>query len=403
MKRTAAITLLVTGTLLFGTMPSAYAQKQNVKEAERIAKSKDAKFDDARMLIKSALENAETKDDAKTWYVAGFVEENNFTQENVKALDGQPQDRKTMNNALLDMFGYYQEAYQRDQQPNEKGKIRPQYDKKILKAYEENLLYFINAGGYFMEVKEFDKATKAFEAFRAIKHHPAFAGKPIAQADSNSMMVDFFEVVSAYQAGKKEDAIKLAESIKNVPYRQNDLMQILSQTYIETADTVGYVRTMEEGMKLFPEEPYYSVNLTNTYIQQGKTEEAIALLEKTIAQSPNNAQLYDVMGKLYEAIDEEKAIEYFKKALEVDPTFKESVYNLGRVYYNMGARIKSGEKVDAASDAKAKEYFKLALPLMEQAYKNDPDGSWYILGNVYYNLKMTDKYEQIQKAHNTNK
>ena len=69
----------------------------------------------------------------------------------------------------------------------------------------------------------------------------------------------------------------------------------------------------------------------------------------------------------------------------------------------MGARIKSGEKVDAASDAKAKEYFKLALPLMEQAYKNDPDGSWYILGNVYYNLKMTDKYEQIQKAHNANK
>ena len=402
MKKSTVITLLFTGALLFGSVSVSQAQKQNVKEAERIAKSKNAKFDDARGLIKSALENVETKDAAETWYVAGFVEESNFTQENLKALDGQPQDRAMMNNALLDMFGYYQEAYTRDQQPNAKGKIRPRYTKNILKAYEENLLYFINAGGYFMEVQKYDKALEAFSDFKAIKAIPDFAGKPIALVDSNSMMVDFFQVVAAYQANKKEEAIRFAESIKSVPYRQNDLYQILSQTYIETADTVGYVRTMEEGMQLFPDEPYFSVNLTNTYIQQGKIEDAIALLEKTIAKSPNNPQLYDVMGKLYEASDENKAIEYFKKALEIDPTFKESIYNLGRVYYNIGARIKSGEKVDAASDAKALEYFKLALPLMEKAYQNDPEEAWYILGNVYYNLKMGDKYEQIQKQHGTN-
>ena len=39
---------------------------------------------------------------------------------------------------------------------------------------------------------------------------------------------------------------------------------------------------------------------------------------------------------------------------------------------------------------------------MEKAYQNDPEEAWYILGNVYYNLKMGDKYEQIQKQHGTN-
>ena len=51
----------------------SFAQKKAVNEAQSIAKGSTPDFSEARTLIKGALENPETKDDAKTWYVAGFI------------------------------------------------------------------------------------------------------------------------------------------------------------------------------------------------------------------------------------------------------------------------------------------------------------------------------------------
>lgn len=50
----------------------SFAQKKAVNEAQSIAKGSTPDFSEARTLIKGALENPETKDDAKTWYVAGL-------------------------------------------------------------------------------------------------------------------------------------------------------------------------------------------------------------------------------------------------------------------------------------------------------------------------------------------
>ncbi len=271
-------------------------------------------------------------------------------------------------------------------------------EKKVKEAFENNLLYFINAGGYYMEKQNYPEALKAFSAFKQIKKLPMFADTPIAAVDSNSMMVDFFSVITAYQTGDKNLTIKLAEDIKTVEYRRNDLMQILSQTYLENADTMKYIATMQEGLALYPNESYYSVNLINTLIQMGRNSEAIALLEKTIEKAPNNAQLYDVMGKLYEATDEAKSLEWYAKALAIDPEFMESSFNIGRVYYNQAVTLKSSDKYDAATEKQITELFKKALPYLEKVYAKNPDQCYYILAQVYYNLKMGDKYDAIKAA-----
>lgn len=393
MKASKKLCLLAMIALLGSA--GAYAQKANVKSAERIAKSKNANFGEARSLIQEAMQNPETKEDAKTFYVGGLIEENTFTSENLKQLDGLDPDRAIMNKALLEMYDLYMQAYDIDHKPDAKGRVKPRHTKEILKSFETNLLYFINAGGYYIEQKQYDNALRAFKDFKEIKALPDFQGQPIAAADTNSMMVDFFTVVTAYQAGQKEVAVDLALKVKDVPYRQNDLYQILAQTQIEMGDTTAYMATMKEGLELFPNEPFYSVNLINTYISAGKTEDAIVTIQKAIERSPDNAQYYDVLGKLYENSNEEKAIESFKKAIEIDPEYGEAHYDLGRIYYNKAVTVKSGEKVDAATDAKAKELFNLALPYLEKAYEKDPKQAYYVLGNVYYNLGMNKEYEEI--------
>lgn len=387
--------LPVTVAALVSVVP-VFAQKANVKGAERIA-DKKGDYKEARTLIKAALENEETKADPKTWYVAGFVEESNFTLENNKQLQGVEPNKELMNTALMDMFNYYVATVKMESPDGVKlGK----YSKKVKDAFQTNLLYFINAGGYYMEKKDYKKALEAFDKFKQIKRMPMFAGTPVAQADSNSMMVDFFAVINAYQTGDKALSIKLAEEIKSVEYRRNDLYQILSQTYLEAGDTVNYVATMKEGLSLYPNESYFSVNLINTLIQTGKSEEAIALLEQSIEKAPTNAQLYDVMGKLYEPTNEAKALECFAKALQIDPEFAEANFNMGRVYYNQAVAIKSGDKIDATTDKKAEELFRKALPFLEKAYAKDPDTAYYVLSTVYYNLKMSKEHDAIKAKYN---
>ena len=398
MKTTRKVTLVL--LVLMSALTFGYAQTANVKGADRLSDASKPNYPEARNLIQQALENPETKDDAKTWYTAGLVEERAFTGENQKSLKGEPQDLPNMYKALLAMHEYYTKTYEIDHQPNDKGKVRPKFEKKISKAYEENLLYYINAGGYYMEQKDFKNALKAFQAFREIKRSPLFEGEKIAQPDSNSMMVDFFAIITAYQAGDKQLAIQYGEELKGNGYRQNEVYQILAQTYIEEGDTANYITTMREGLKLFPKEPYYSVNLINTYIVQNKYDEARTFLAQAIELNPENPQLYDVMGKLYEESNEEEAIKWFSKALEVDPNYVESLCNIGRIYYNEAVEVSDKEDGGrAAAQEKRTALLHKALPYLEKAYSINPDASYYLLGNIYYALGDNAKYEEIQAAH----
>ena len=398
MKTTRKVTLVL--LVLMSALTFGCAQTSNVRGADRLSDGSKPNYPEARNLIKQAIENPETKDDPKTWYTAGLIEARAFTGENQKSLKGEPQDLPNMYAALLAMHEYYTKTYEIDHQPNDKGKVRPKFEKKISKAYEDNLLYYINAGGYYMEQKDFKNALKAFQAFREIKRSPLFEGEKIAQPDSNSMMVDFFAIITAYQAGDKQLAIKYGEELKGNGYRQNEVYQILAQTYIEEGDTANYITTMQEGLKLFPKEPYYSVNLINTYIAQNKYDEARTFLAQAIELNPENPQLYDVMGKLYEESNEEEAIKWFSKALEVDPNYVESLCNLGRIYYNEAVEVSDKEEGGmAAAQKKRTALLNKALPYLQKAYSINPDASYYLLGNIYYALGDNAKYEEIQAAH----
>lgn len=398
MKTTRKVTLVL--LVLMSALTLGCAQTSNVRGADRLSDASKPDYPGARALIQQALENPETKDDAKTWYTAGLIEERAFTGENQKSLKNEPQDLPSMYKALLAMHEYYKKTYEVDHQPNDKGKVRPKFEKKIANAYKDNILYYINAGGYYMEQKDFKSALQAFQSFREIKRSPLFEGDKFAQTDSNSLMVDFFAIITAYQAGDKKLAIQYGEELKNTGYRQNEVYQILAQTYIEEGDTTNYITTMREGLKLFPKEAYYSVNLINTYIVQNKYDEARTFLKQAIELNPENPQLYDVMGKLYEESDEQEALTWFNKAIEIDPNYVESLCNIGRIYYNEAVELSDKEEGGAtAAQQKRIALLKKALPYLEKAYSINPDASYYLLGNIYYALGDNAKYEKIQAAH----
>ena len=137
---------------------ASFGQKKAVKEAQSIAKGTNPNFEEARTLIKGAMENPETKDMAETWYAAGFIEDQQFSAERTKQIIGQQPDEPVMYTALYNQLPYFLKSYELDQQPNEKGKIKPKYTKKIKDILSANHVYYINGGAYYFDQRDYQKA-----------------------------------------------------------------------------------------------------------------------------------------------------------------------------------------------------------------------------------------------------
>lgn len=386
-----------------------FAQESVVKQVERMAKKDGANLDEARNLIAPALTHPETANSAYAWYVAGLIEEKAVDAGYMNLSLGKEIDEPKFYKAVEAMTDYYMKADSLDALPNEKGKVKRKYDDKIQKGLQTYYQFLVNGGGVAMDSKDFTGAHRMFKKFMDVKKMPLFAGTPVAETDSMSMQIGFF---SAYAASQMTDnaqgAIAEYESIKSVPFRQNDVYQLLSQSYLNAGDTAKYISTLEEGSKLFPQENFYLFNMINMYIQKGQHEQAKGFLDKAIAENPQDKQLYFVLATVYEQgfKDTAKAEEAFQKALSIDPEYGDAVIGLGRIYYNQAANIQSeanaitgNQAAYEKANANAQTLFKKALPFFEKAVKIEPDNMQYLIAlrGIYYNLKMDDKYNEMEK------
>lgn len=392
---------------------ASFAQKKVVNEAQSIAKGSNADFGEARTLIKGALENPETKDDAKTWYVAGFIEDQQFNAERAKQILGQQPNEPVMYEALYGILPYFQKAYELDQLPNEKGKVKPKYTKDIKSILSANHVYLFNGGAHYFDKQEYKKAYDFFNQYVEISELPMFAGTQTAEKDSTFMTVQFYAAAAASLAKDSRLAIAALERAKNTPYRQYDVYQYLCYEYGEARtaqDSVMLEKTFEEGMQVFPDSAFFLNNLINTYIYSNRNEKALEMLNVAIQKNPNDANLYNVMGRVYETglKDYANAEKNFQIALEKDPNLTDALSNIGRIYYNQGVNKLS--EANMINDSKkyqeelsmAKDLFKKALPYYKKAHEAEPEkmDNMIALRGIYYNLNMGPELEAIEAEMN---
>ena len=392
---------------------ASFAQKKVVNEAQSIAKGSNADFGEARTLIKGALENPETKDDAKTWYVAGFIEDQQFNAERAKQILGQQPNEPVMYEALYGILPYFQKAYELDQLPNEKGKVKPKYTKDIKSILSANHVYLFNGGAYYFDKQEYKKAYDFFNQYVEISELPMFAGTQTAEKDSTFMTVQFYAAAAASLAKDSRLAIAALERAKNTPYRQYDVYQYLCYENGEARtaqDSVMLEKTFEEGMQVFPDSAFFLNNLINTYIYSNRNEKALEMLNVAIQKNPNDANLYNVMGRVYETglKDYANAEKNFQIALEKDPNLTDALSNIGRIYYNQGVNKLS--EANMINDSKkyqeelsmAKDLFKKALPYYKKAHEAEPEkmDNMIALRGIYYNLNMGPELEAIEAEMN---
>lgn len=380
---------------------SVFAQKANLKATDN-ALYEPMDLAEARKNIEPAMTHPETANQAKTFNLAGKTYVLSY-----KEIAG-GSNRADIKNYLLKATDAYFKAWDLDQQPNEKGKVKPAYSKEIKNKLTQLQEYLIGEGNNCYTSQDYKGAVALWTKYMEIPNSPAMAGTP---KDSIYNDIYFFTINAALldEDLKKKEAITMMEDFKNVDHKDASKMyDWLYQSYIENGDTVKAISTLKEGIAKNPDNKFLFGSLINYYISSKKVDEAVKYLDEAIAKNPKEVQYHNVKGNsLMKAKEYDKAISAFNSAIAIDANNFEAYSGIGAVYmmkgqdlYNEAGKIpvKQKAKYDAAVKTAKTEFGKAVEPL-EKAHSINPKdfSNLQMLRSVYMQLNQGAKADAIQK------
>ena len=284
----------------------------------------------------------------------------------------------------LKAYECYLKANELDQLPDAKGKVKPKFTKKIATGVSNIYRYYllVNYGVEKQKTQEWSKAYNALNTHVLIPDLPFMLVNelPIINKDTAYYEIKYFAAQFAWANEDSEKAISILEEIKDKDYNNNAVYMLLCQYYLDSKDTLNYVSTLEKGLAKFPNEFYYLGNLINHYVFGGQPQKATELLDKAIANDPNNAQLYSVRGSMLEVLEDiDGAMANFDKAIELKPDFKDAWLGKARLIYNKAFKMEQKAleirdfKLSDQEVAKALEVYKESISFFEKAIELDSE------------------------------
>lgn len=144
----------------------------------------------------------------------------------------------------------------------------------------------------------------------------------------------------------------------NVAAQDKDSVPELIKHGVHLSDQGQYAAAIDkynEALKAEPDNAQANYEMAFTLLSSGKGDEGIAYVEKAISTSKSTqltAACYDMLGSIYDnGHQTQKAIEAYKKGIQVNPKYQRLYYNLGLTYFR--------NKQFAEAEASAIEAIKL--------------------------------------------
>ena len=382
--------LFLSISFMVGLSAALFAQKANVSQAASLTLQEKPDFKAAREAIKPAFNDEKTKNDPKTYFTAGMIGYTENDSYSKLMMLGKEVDQVKKGKAIMEAYDYFLKAYKLDQMPNAKGKVKPKFDKKI----KENIKEFYTAqynlvgyGAHLFDKKDYKGAFDAFSTFLEIPKLPMM-NKELSVTDSTYRMIKYFSALAATNMQNHDKAIEMYKDLADDNYETKNVYQLLADEYRTIKDTVNYLATLEQGFKLFNDDPWFLQNIINHYIYSDKIE------------------YYYVKGNVDERLgNNDGARKAFEKALELQPKMASAYAGIGRIIFNQAVELLRAadsirdNKLYNAEVQKANDIFKQSLPYMEKAVELDPKDTDFkqALKMLYYRLGDNANYEKISK------
>jgi len=372
---------------------SICAQKQAVDQAGKLA-GKLPEIGQARQLIKGAMENPETANDAKTYFTAGKIEMDAYDQARAVQMIN-PNDESVkpleMGQQLLNAYQYFLKALPLDSLPDEKGKVKPKYSKNIISNIASHTNdYFTSGANFFNEKKYYPEAYESFmvyanmpdQTFFTEKNRPAIPDTDRATAYFNAGLAAYSgnEVLKSAEAFKKARLAGYAEPepyIYEIACWQN-IMQ--KDSTMEATAKVKIMDVAKAGYEKFGIEPnIFLNNMVNSLVIDDKMQEALDFLNGVIAKNADNANLIGLRGFIYDRMGDDDSSEAdYRKAASLPNVDFETLKNASKKILRVGQK-KWNQIEGASAEATAarknvrQNYFQAAMDIAEKAGAMNPN------------------------------
>ncbi|MFA9391368.1 MAG: tetratricopeptide repeat protein [Prolixibacteraceae bacterium] len=253
------------------------------------------------------------------------------------------------------------------------------------------------------EAEQFDIAMKCFENYMIVSNLPVMKTTDAEVVDT---AIIYNAGLAAFKSQNWDKAIKYFKKSSLNGYNGPISSYYAFKSYQEKGDTLASIDYLKESFEKYPDNETLLVELINYYISTGKSDNAINYLNLAIEKQPDNVSYYTAKGSTLERLGrEDEAVAVYKEAIAKDENQYTSYYNLGVIYYNRGVNVlndavqlpPNATKEYDAKIEEGNEYLKDALPYIEKAYSIDSSEIAIMesLRLIYYRLKMTEKYEEI--------
>lgn len=410
MKKIMMMALMVAATT------TAFAQDDLVKQAKKLMNK--GEFDQAAQTLSPALESDATTDKEAAWNLASELQYKKY-EKNVQNMqpapeggDPKPVDTLGMYTAAVNAWEYAVKCDEFDQLPDAKGKVKLKYRGDFQSRFKAFGIVLVQAGQYFYQDRKDNKeAFRAWSNYINMKSTPIFAEVQDFPKDPFYYDIAYYTAILSYQAKDYANAQKYAQLTAEDASKAGEANEILLFSKKETMktkeDSIAYVNMVKDLHKKAPTEERYFNLLMDYYTHAGDKAAMKAWAEEEIALDPNNKMAWALKGEvLMNTEDWDGAIESYKKAIEIDPSFLQCVFNAGVCYNSKAISLnekladkKTGGLTKENAD-KVKTVLNEALTFLERARELDPNRekvNWaYPLYRIYYSMQNKEKMAELE-------
>lgn len=361
----------------------AFAQKGKVTSA--LSLIEQGTLDKAKEAIDQALVDEKSMNWFNTYFAKGKLCQAVYKSDNAKY-------KAFFSDPLAEAYASYEKAIELDPKGSTKKKIITNM------IYNSLAVDLYSQGGAQFEAKDYANALKSFETQIQITESDKYVGVTDTGMYYNAGL-------AALNAKSYDKAITYFNKCAELKYQGINPYYQMSQSYLEMGDTLKAESLLKSLPEKFPNDPNITLQLIDLYIKAGKNEEALKHLEVAKAADPQNYSLFFAEGIIYlNMFKYDEAIVDLTKSIELKGDLYDSQYGLGAAYINKASDlfVKANDIMDVNEYNKAVEsamtVFGKALPYMEKAEQLKPDDLFALRGlkELYYRLKMTDKYDVVK-------
>lgn len=190
---------------------------------------------------------------------------------------------------------------------------------------------------------DFKKASYNFEGCVNISSNPL-----INQPDTVMM---YYTGLTALMAKEYDRAVKFLQmSIENGYDANGDIYSSLAEAYKSSGKVEKAKEVLQAGFTKYPTNQSVLVMLINSYLESNDDpNKVLTLISQAQKNEPNNASLYYAEGNVWKNLKNiDKAIECYKKSVEIDKSYYFGSFAIGAAYYDRAVEIQAAatEEVD---------------------------------------------------------